>query len=149
VPFGAQSLAIAPDQRSLYAAVPLANALARFSIEQPGNGGNGGNGGAGNVGGRPADRVKPRISRLRASVRRRVPTFRFRLSEAARVRLVVQRAKRRVTIGRPLVRRARAGANRLVFGKRRLAAGGYRVRVVATDASGNRSAARTVRFRVK
>jgi DNA-binding beta-propeller fold protein YncE len=155
VPFAAQSLAISPDQRSLYAAVPTMNALARFSFEQPGAGGNGGNGGngtgsgQGGPGGTPADRVKPRVSGLRASVRRRVPTFRFRLSEAATVRVVVQRAKRRVTVGRPLVRSARAGGNRLAFGKRRLAAGSYRVRVIATDASGNRSAAKTVRFRVK
>jgi DNA-binding beta-propeller fold protein YncE len=156
VPFAAHSLAISPDQRSLYAAVPNANGLARFSIEQPGAGGNGGGtggngsgGGPGGPGGTPTDRVKPRISRLRASVRRRVPTFRFRLSEAAKVRVVVQRAKRRVTVGRPLVRSARAGGNRLAFGKRRLAAGSYRVRVIATDASGNRSAAKTVRFRVK
>jgi DNA-binding beta-propeller fold protein YncE len=159
VPFAANSLAISPDQRSLYATVSSANALARFSFEQPGGGGNGGNGGdrgggangggPGGPGGTPADRVKPRISGLRASVRRRVPTFRFRLSEAATVRVVVQRAKRRVTVGRPLVRSARAGVNRLAFGKRRLAAGRYRVRVVATDASGNRSAAKTARFRVK
>jgi DNA-binding beta-propeller fold protein YncE len=157
VPFAAHSLAMSPDQRSLYATVPIANALARFSIEQPGDGGSGGGGtggngsggGQGGPGGTPADRVKPRISALRASIRRRVPTFRFRLSEAATVRVVVQRAKRRVTVGRPLVRSARAGANRLAFGKRRLAAGRYRVRVIATDASGNRSAAKTVRFRVK
>jgi DNA-binding beta-propeller fold protein YncE len=160
LPLVTLSLAASPDQRSLYGVVPNAHTLARFSIEQPGDGGNGGNGngdtggngsggGQGGPGGTPADRVKPRISRLRASVRRRVPTFRFRLSEAATVRVVVQRAKRRVTVGRPLVRSARAGANRLALGKRRLAAGSYRVRVIATDASGNRSAAKTARFRVK
>ena len=46
-----------------------------------------------------------------------------------------------------------AGANRIAFsgqiGRRALKRGRYRARLVATDAAGNRSSARTVRFRVK
>ena len=98
---------------------------------------------------RPGDRTPPRISGLRLS-RSRVRrggafTVRFRLSEAATVRVAVVRRlrgrrARTVTI---LRRRARAGSNvirmRARRGRRALAAGRYSVVVRATDAAGNSS----------
>jgi len=120
----------------------------------------------------PADTAAPVVSGLRATPRRfrvgrastpsaartrRGTTLRFGLSEAARVALRIQRkravrsSKRFRTIG-TLYRGGRTGANRIRFtgriGKRALRAGAYRVLVTATDAAGNRSAARIVRFRV-
>lgn len=86
--------------------------------------------------------------------------FSFRLSEAARVRLRIQRPRRkrgsrrtRWTSAHIVLRRSgRAGKNRIRFSgrtrKRRLAPGPYRVRVVARDTRGNASAARVRRFRV-
>ena len=106
---------------------------------------------------------------------RRGTAFLFTLSENATVRIAIlrERAGRRKR-GRcvkptPALRRARrctrlvrrgtlvrsgrlAGANRVPFsgriGRRALPRGRYRSRLVAIDAAGNRSAARTVRFRV-
>jgi hypothetical protein len=73
--------------------------------------------------------------------------LRLRLSEAATLRIRVDRAKnghyRKV---RSLTRKGKAGRNVLSLG-RRLAAGRYRVTVVAVDSAGHRSAAKRVSFR--
>jgi hypothetical protein len=83
-----------------------------------------------------------------------VPTgtvLRYRLSEAATVTVDIVASKGTRFLAR-LTRRARAGARSLAFtGRmkgRTLKAGSYRMRVRATDAAGNRSAVRTVRFRI-
>ncbi|HEV8153175.1 MAG TPA: hypothetical protein VGP78_09590 [Solirubrobacteraceae bacterium] len=100
---------------------------------------------------------------------------RFTLSEAGSVRLTVERATsgrrvdgrcarptrsnrraRRCTryaaLSTTLRRQGSAGSNRLTFrgrlAGRELRAGGYRLRIVATDAAGNRSSAVIVRFRI-
>ncbi|HKP21732.1 MAG TPA: hypothetical protein VJT68_09460, partial [Thermoleophilaceae bacterium] len=102
--------------------------------------------------GEPADTVAPRISRFRAAPRR----FGYTLSEPAQVTLAVQRAMRghrgryrRVAV---LSRTGRAGVNRGRFGRRLVRRtvhpGRYRAIVTATDAAGNRSAARATYFRV-
>ncbi len=117
-----------------------------------------------------ADRTAPKLTALRAPARiasgnalprlpagRRAPAFAFRLSEAATVRL---RFARRGRDGRfravrtVLSVRAAKGANRLGFGgrltrKARLAPGGYRVTMIATDAAGNRSQPATARFQLR
>jgi hypothetical protein len=139
------------------------------------------------------DRVRPVISRLRVTNRVFAPTrararssavkrgtrFRFRLSEAARVAITIQRrttGKRRggrrsrcvrrterlrdhrncirfVKRGRVIRFAGRAGRNSRFFsgrfGRRALAPGRYRARVVATDMAGNRSRAKTVGFRIR
>lgn len=144
----------------------------------------------GGIGGPGAD-IAPVISGLKLSARRfrvgrrstalsaaRVAvgtTIRFRLSEPARVRFVVERALGGRRVGRScrkrtralrgrrrctrhvrrgvLTRRGRAGANRAAFsgrlGRRPLPRGRYRLVVRATDAAGNRSARRTVTFTVR
>jgi len=75
--------------------------------------------------------------------------LRLRLSEAAMLRIRVDRATngqyRRV---RTLKRAGKAGQNALSLG-RTPAAGRYRVTVVATDADGNRSAPKRIRFRLR
>jgi DNA-binding beta-propeller fold protein YncE len=144
LPLLGESLAISPDNRSIYATVSARHSLGRFSIERPGGGRGGGQG-------RP-DRIAPRVSGLRAVLRRGVPTVRFRLSESARVRVVLERVKRgrrSTTVGRAVVRFGRAGSNAVRLPRRRLAAGRYRVRAIATDASGNRSTPKTARLRAK
>jgi Ca2+-binding RTX toxin-like protein len=77
--------------------------------------------------------------------------LRYRLSEAATVTVDVLPAKGTKFLTR-LTRRARAGARSLAFSgrvkRRTLRPGSYRLVVRATDAAGNRSAARTVRFKV-
>jgi hypothetical protein len=77
--------------------------------------------------------------------------LRYRLSEAATVTVDVLPAKGTKFLTR-LTRRAKAGSRSLAFtGRvkgRTLKPGSYRLLVRATDAAGNRSAARTVRFKV-
>ncbi len=77
--------------------------------------------------------------------------LRYRLSEAATVTVDVLPSKGTRFLTR-LTRRAKAGARSLAFSGRvkgrTLKPGSYRLLVRATDAAGNRSAARTVRFRV-
>jgi len=131
---------------------------------------------------RPArDRVRPTLrgvtlsrTSFRASGRRSGTAVRFRLSEAASVRLTVARlttgrrvggtcrkatratrsaprCRRYVTVGR-LAKPMPAGAGRMTFSGRlagrRLPAGRYRMTVVATDAAGNRSKAVHALFRI-
>jgi streptogramin lyase len=92
-------------------------------------------------GGKPAgDRTAPAVSRLSA----RRSKVRFRLSEKAGVRITIKRRGRRAKVIR---RKAKAGRNAIAF--RRLTRGRYRVSVIAKDAAGNKSRARSVRLRVK
>ena len=116
-------------------------------------------------------------SKARAGGRRRPPrgtVFRFSLTEVASARIEIQRARpgrrsrgrcrkpsarlrtrrrctRWVRVG-TLRRQAPAGGTRVPFsgrlGRRALRLGGHRALLVATDASGNRSRAARVRFRV-
>ena len=65
------------------------------------------------------------------------------------MRIVIARRKRgRWRTVRSLSRRARKGVNRFRLGRLRRK-GRYRIRVRATDASGNRSRRRAVRFRIR
>lgn len=93
-----------------------------------------------------------------AAAPRRGTTIRFNLSEPATVTYTFRRAVRRrgklryVKAGR-LTRSARAGRNRLRFQgrltrRRALRPGTYRLAVVARDAAGQRSPARTARFKL-
>jgi subtilisin-like proprotein convertase family protein len=119
------------------------------------------------------DRLTVRPRRFRAGGRgARVG---YRLSEPATVAFRVQRAARGrragrrcapatrrnrrarrctrwVSLRRGLSRRGRAGSNRFRFrgrvGGRRLRRGAYRLVATATDATGNRSSRRSVRFRI-
>jgi FG-GAP-like repeat len=114
--------------------------------------------------GRGRDVTKPVLSGLKLSRKRfkvgRKPTarsaakagtkIRYRLSEAATVRLTIQRrGKKKKYV---LRRKGKSGANSVAFsgrvGKKRLRAGRYRLTVTATDAAGNVSAKRTLRFRI-
>jgi hypothetical protein len=100
------------------------------------------------------DTVAPVI--LSASVkpkkfkRRRGTTFRYKLSEAARVQFTVQRrkGKRYVRVKR-LTKSSKAGANKKKLATRKFKRGRYRATLVATDAAGNRSKAKRLTFRIK
>jgi DNA-binding beta-propeller fold protein YncE len=161
---GASDVAVSADGRSVYVAAAQSDALAHFSREPV----------PGPTPTTPttpdpaADMVAPRISGLTLTNRRfrarsgatrrsasRVPVgtkFRYRLSEAATVRVVIQRVlrARRVPIRPALAKAGRAGPNTLAFagrlGGRRLRPGVYRARFTATDRSGNRSRPRSIRF---
>src|SRR4051794_4643751 len=86
------------------------------------------------------DCVAPRMSGLKVRKRR----LRVRLSEPAKLRIVITRGKRKRALTRP----ARRGSNRIrLNGMRR--AGRYRLAVRATDTAGNRSARKLVPARVK
>jgi PKD domain len=109
-------------------------------------------------------RRRPRAS----AVPRRETQLRFRLSEAARVTVTLERARagrrrqgrpcsrkakrgRRCTVytrARTIRRSGRAGANAIALRARGLKPGSYRITVRATDAVGNRSAPRHLRIRV-
>jgi hypothetical protein len=108
------------------------------------------------------DRRAPVISRVRLrprtlTHRARSARLSFRLSERARVRVVLQRrctkrcARRSRSIARSI--RARRGINRIrvprALHRRRLARGRYVLTLRAVDAGGNRSRARRVRLRVR
>jgi hypothetical protein len=80
-------------------------------------------------------------------------TFRFRLSERATTRIVVERVlpgrKKRVKRAATLTFRNRpAGQNRIAYRARRLPSGSYRATIVATDAAGQRSTPRRAAFRL-
>jgi Ca2+-binding RTX toxin-like protein len=99
-------------------------------------------------------RVGARLTALTAQVAAPAPTgtvLRYRLSEAATVSVDVVPAKGTRFIAR-LTRRSKAGSRSLAFSGRMkgrtLKPGPYRFIVRATDLAGNRSTARTVRFRV-
>jgi hypothetical protein len=116
-------------------------------------------GGAGQPGGSaPVDRQAPLVSGFRAtpSVFVHRTRFRYTLSEAAQVRLRIQRALAghhgRYRTVRTLARTGIKGLNRIKFarriGKRSLRPGRYRAVIAATDAAGNRSTLRRTSFRV-
>ena len=99
------------------------------------------------------------IGRARTAVAAKLPRgtrFRYTLSEAARVRVTIQRrlAGRRARYRRigTLRRTGAKGSNRIRFsgriGRRALRPGRYRAVLSATDAAGNRSTLRRTRFRV-
>jgi hypothetical protein len=94
----------------------------------------------GKPGGAKGDRTAPAIIRLSA----RRTKLRFRLSEKAGVRITIKRKGRKAKVIR---RKAKVGRN--VVRYRRLARGRYRVSVIAKDAAGNKSRARSVRLKVK
>jgi len=91
----------------------------------------------------PCDNTAPAVERLRLAAR----SIKFSVSEAAAVRLRVEKKKNgRYVKVRTLTSTASAGRNSVAL-RRALPAGRYRVVAVATDAAGNKSAAR--RFRVR
>jgi hypothetical protein len=89
--------------------------------------------------------VKPKTFR-----RRRGTTFRYKLSEPAKVVFTIQRRKgKRYVKATRFSKASKAGANIWKFRTRKLRPGRYRATLVATDAAGIRSKARRVTFRVK
>jgi DNA-binding beta-propeller fold protein YncE len=126
---GAQAVAVSPDGRSVFVGSLFSSALARFARELPAPGTP-----------TPRDTTAPAITRVKVSGRRRI-TLRYTLSEPATVRVAVcRRACRAQRLS------ARAGVNRL---RKKLRPGRYRIRLVATDAAGNRSARATIRLKVR
>jgi hypothetical protein len=113
-------------------------------------------------GGGPApgpDRTKPavtafKIKKERFRITKAGRPFSFRLSEAASVKLVISRkVKKRYRTRGTLTRRGLPAGEHTVAFKGRLAGkklppGSYRASITATDAAGNRSAARRIAFRV-
>ena len=119
----------------------------------------------------PADTTKPSLSKVSRSKR----AFRATLSEAARLTITISRRRAgrkqgtRCVKPSPKLRRAKqcvrlkrigaltatgnAGANTIAFknkiGRKKLKPGSYQAVLVARDAAGNLSSAKTVRFTVK
>jgi YVTN family beta-propeller protein len=94
------------------------------------------------------DGEAPRISRAKVVRRRGRHWLRVRLSEQARLRIGVRRARGGARFARVLRRQARRGMNRyrlrgLRTGRR------YRLVLRATDAAGNRSKRKIVRYRAR
>jgi hypothetical protein len=116
------------------------------------------------AGGQDRDATAPSISRMRARRRfsgspscitrtsRRRPRVLlwFSLSEAARVRVRIVRARpgRDPVRAGTITRNGRAGANVIRIRCRKLRRGRHVATLVATDAAGNRSLPRSIRFRV-
>lgn len=129
-----------------------------------GSGGGGGTGGAGGDGGGtpPADRVVPRLSgvaltKSRFAAGAKGVKLRWRLSEAATLRIAVQRPPRRrgakpKTVATAVAKGRKAGAGAVSFngriGRKALAAGRYRLLVTPVDGAGNRGRAVAVAFRI-
>jgi hypothetical protein len=93
------------------------------------------------------------VSRARTAIaaRTRGTKLRFKLTEAAKVTVTIQKHGSRRAAGK-LTRKSVAGSNTVKFsgriGKRALRPGRYRVVMTATDAAGNRSAAVRASFRI-
>jgi hypothetical protein len=125
-----------------YELQPPAPAAGEPGGEQPGGGEPGG--------GQPApDTVAPVIRGIRMTRK----GVRYSLSETARIGLTIKRAdgRRYRTVAR-LARNGAAGRNALRFSRRlsrrTLRPGRYRAVIRATDAAGNRSAARTIKLSI-
>jgi DNA-binding beta-propeller fold protein YncE len=99
------------------------------------------------------------VASAKAPVVRRGTAFRYTLSEAARIRIRIERRKRRKRGGKVRFRslgsvraKGRSGRNRTPFNGRlrgrKLKPGAYRATAVATDSAGGRSKPRRVGFRV-
>ncbi len=143
---GAQSAALMPDGRLVLAGITVIAPIYRATVlrllgDPPPVVGGGGTGG-----GPAPDTQAPLLSALKVTgkVAGRRPRIAFRLSEPARLRLVIKRRGRRAQRS---ALDAVAGTNR-VRAPRRLARGRYRLSVVATDAAGNASAPARLRFTV-
>ena len=93
------------------------------------------------------DRLAPVFRSLSASKK----AVKFSLTEPARVSVRVERAKgkRWKKVKGPATATQAAGSRSVSLKKLRLGKGTYSVTVTAVDAAGNKSKARTVRFRVK
>jgi hypothetical protein len=88
--------------------------------------------------------VKPKKAK-----RRRGTTARYRLSEAARVTFSIQRKQgKRYGKAKRSSKASKQGANKKKLSTRRLKPGRYRLTLVATDASKNRSKPKRITFRV-
>ena len=101
------------------------------------------------------DGTAPVITRLRLAPRpiRRKSAFRYELSKAAKVKFTIKRkARGRYRSVGEFTQFGSAGANQRRFRAkiraRRLRPGTFEARLRAVDAAGNRSAPRTIRFRV-
>jgi hypothetical protein len=168
VPAGTRRIRVMLTSRASAAvSSALADNVALTLGNRPAQDGGGQGRGGGGQGGSGADRTPPVLGRVtltpaRFAVARRATgvtaarrgtRVRYSLSEPAAVTLRVQRlaGRRARTVG-TLRRSGLAGANRVRFsgriGRRRLAPGRYRLTVRATDAAGNRSAARSRTFRI-
>jgi plastocyanin len=90
------------------------------------------------------DVLRPVVSRVRATARRRGARVRFRLSEAARVTIRVKRGP--ITVARRAVNRRR-GTHRVTI--RGLRAARYRIEVLAIDLAGNRSRVSRSQVRIR
>jgi hypothetical protein len=89
--------------------------------------------------------VKPKTFK-----RRRGTTFRYKLSEAAKVAFTIQRKKgKRYVKARKFSKASKAGANKRKLVTRKLKPGRYRATLVATDAAKNRSKPKRLTFRIK
>jgi hypothetical protein len=103
----------------------------------------------------PTGDAKPVISRFRMAhrrfrVRRRATSFKFRLSEPGRGRIVIRRRGKKV--GEISRRGLDAGSNTIAFsgkiGRRKLRPGEYAAVLIVTDRAGNRSLPALIEFRV-
>ena len=107
------------------------------------------------------DTSKPRLRgvELGSSAFKRATVLDYRLSEAAKVTVRVQKAVRRhgktrfAWVAGKLTDKGAVGENELAikrrFAGRRLAPGRYRLVIVAKDAAGNKSAVKRIGFRIK
>jgi hypothetical protein len=98
------------------------------------------------------DRIAPVVTALRLSpkrIGRRGAKLQFTLSEAAKVAITVTKGKRKLGT---LTKSLAAGANAIKLskriGRRTLRPGTYRITVVATDSTGNRSRPQSLRVTV-
>jgi hypothetical protein len=103
------------------------------------------------------DTTKPRLSGLELdrTAFRRSTVLDYRLTEAAKVTIHVEKRKRGrwVQLHGKLTDQGTAGNNEITIRRRfaghKLAAGRYRLELVAKDAAGNKSADKLIRFRIK
>ena len=184
----ARGVAASPNGRNVYVVGSAVATFDRVVLGPPNSGGSAGQGGNGasqgdrrGHGERDRDGRVLKITGFRVSPRRVQPaprgrsSFRFTLSEPARVKVTIEsvrpgrkvgkrckaqapklvkrpRCKRFIPAGRLSFQGRNAGANKIRFKarvrKRTLKPGAYRATIVATDRAGNSSAPKRAAFRV-
>ena len=96
------------------------------------------------------DTTAPKVSKVKFRFKRGKGGFlKLRLSEAAKVKVVLAPVPKKHRKTRKFTRKLKSGANRIKLRKNQLKRGRYKLRITATDSSGNRSGPVKKKVRVR
>jgi plastocyanin len=101
------------------------------------------------VGAPPADTAAPRLSRTKATVKKKKVTIAFELDEDAKVVLKVARASKPKKAVKKVRKSLAAGKRSISIRRKGLSPGRYKVSITAEDEAGNESKAARAAFKLK